>query len=85
MYGIQLWGTTKKTNRQIIEKTQTKIIRAIIGAPRYVKNKNMLKDVNVNTAEMEAKQTGINYVTRLQNHPNPTARNILVSTNFKRL
>lgn len=85
MYGIQLWGTTKKSNRLIIERTQTKIIRSILGAPRYVKNKNMLKDVDVKTAEEEAKQASIKYVERLLNHPNPTAKNILNSKKFKRL
>lgn len=85
LYGIQLWGTTKKSNRQIIERVQTKIIRAILGAPRYVKNKNMLKDMNVKSAEDEAKLASQKYVIRLLNHPNPSARKILDSTNFKRL
>lgn len=84
-YGIQLWGAAKKSNVQIIERAQTKIIRAILGAPKYMKNKNMLKDVNIKTAESEAKQVSTNYANRLRNHPNELAQNILISGKYQRI
>lgn len=36
-YGVQLWGTAKTSNIQKLERAQTKIIRAMLGAPRYIK------------------------------------------------
>lgn len=85
LYGIQLWGSAKKSNLQIIERAQTKIIRAILGAPRYMKNKNMLKDVNIKTAESEAMQVSTNYANRLRNHPNVLAQKILISGKYQRI
>lgn len=85
LYGIQLWGTAKKSNILILERAQTKIIRAILGAPRYMKNSNMLRDVNIKTVENEATQASIKYVNRLLNHPNAIAKNILTSGKYKRI
>lgn len=84
-YGIQLWGAAKKTNIQIIERTQTKIIRSILGAPRYMKNSNMLRDVEIKTVAEEAIQATSNYVNRLRNHPNEYAKTLLSTEKFKRI
>jgi hypothetical protein len=32
-YGIQLWGCSSKTNRKLIQTTQSKILRTIVNAP----------------------------------------------------
>lgn len=84
-YGIQLWGSAKKTNVQIIERAQSKIIRSILGAPRYIKNTNMLRDVEIRTVAHETKEASTSYLQRLQNHPNTLAKNILVSEKYKRI
>lgn len=84
-YGIQLWGSAKKSNINIIERNQTKIIRAMLGAPRYMKNSNMLKDVEIRTVEKEAQLATTNYIKRLQNHPNVLAKNILANEKCKRI
>lgn len=84
-YGIQLWGSAKTSNTNIIERSQTKIIRSIIGAPRYVRNTIMLRDLKIPTVKEEAKNHSIRYIHRLTSHPNTTARQILVAKRFNRL
>jgi hypothetical protein len=37
-YGIQLWGTASISNVEILERFQSKILRQIVDAPRYVPN-----------------------------------------------
>jgi hypothetical protein len=37
-YGIQLWGTASTSNIEILERFQSKALRMITDAPRYVPN-----------------------------------------------
>jgi hypothetical protein len=37
-YGVQLWGCTKPSNMQIIQRLQSKILRIITNAPWYISN-----------------------------------------------
>jgi hypothetical protein len=84
-YGVQLWGSAKPSNTQIIDRCQTKIIRAILGAPKYVRNEILLRDTNTDIVQLTAKHFCNNYLTRLTSHPNKTARLILKAKRFSRL
>jgi hypothetical protein len=37
-YGIELWGCASKSNIVIIQRSQSKILRATANAPRYITN-----------------------------------------------
>ena len=39
-YGIELWGCSSKSNVNTIRRFQSKTLRMIAGAPRYVSNPN---------------------------------------------
>ena len=39
-YGIQLWGCTKPSNVNIIQRFQNKVLREIVNAPWYLRNDN---------------------------------------------
>lgn len=84
-YGLQLWASAKKSNLAIIQRTQTKIIRAILGAPNYVNNKIIQRDTNIATIEAEAMKVSNKYLNKLQTHRNVTARTILKSKPYIRL
>lgn len=45
MYGIQLWGCTKKTNVNIIQTFQNKVLRCIVRAPWYIRNDDLHRDL----------------------------------------
>lgn len=84
-YGIQLWGTTSASNREIIQRTQSKILRSITGAPWYIRNRNIHSDLKMDTVDETIKIYSARYKTRLQMHPNELARNILLQTRYSRL
>lgn len=46
-YGIQLWGCTKKTNLQMIQTFQNKVLRSITNAPWYIRNDNLHRDLKI--------------------------------------
>src|SRR6187551_3321700 len=77
IYGIQLWGCTKKSNRKIIQRRQNKILRCIVDAPWYVRNSNIHKDLGIPDVEEEIRKIATRHDAKLQVHPNPEARSIL--------
>ena len=81
---MDLW-TAKKPNLQIIETCQTKIIRYILGAPRYVRNSILLRDLQLNSVRNEAVEFCRRYMVRLTDHPNITARRLVTAKRFSRL
>lgn len=84
-YGIQLWGSAKQSNLNIIERSQSKIIRSILGAPKYVRNSIILRDTNTDTVGQVAMKLSDVYKYRLVNHPNKAARKILKAKRYNRL
>jgi hypothetical protein len=84
-YGVQLWGASKPSNINIIDRCQSKIIRSILGAPNYVRNKIIMRDCNIDSVTQVATHLSNKYIQRLTSHPNTTARRILKAKRFKRL
>ena len=78
-YGIQLWGTASNTSIDIIQRAQSKILRSIVGAPWYIRNENIHRDLNIPLVKDEIKITQGRYIEKLKVHPNPLAR-LLVQT-----
>jgi hypothetical protein len=48
-YGIQLWGCTSQSNKNIIQRFQNRVLRDIVDAPWYIRNDNLHKDLAVET------------------------------------
>ena len=46
-YGIELWGCASKSNTVTMQRTQSKILRAIASAPRYVKIHTLHTDFSI--------------------------------------
>ena len=76
-YAIQLWGSACKSSVESIQKEQNITLRVITGAPWYVRNDNLHKDLNVSTVAEEITNFCHRYQTRLENHPNLLANGIL--------
>jgi hypothetical protein len=49
IYGIELWGCACKSNIAVIQRCQSKILRTIVDAPRYVTNDMIHKDLDIPT------------------------------------
>ena len=46
-YGIQLWGGTTQSNTDIVQRFQNKVLRNTVKAPRYVRNNDLHRDLQV--------------------------------------
>jgi hypothetical protein len=54
-HGIQLWGCTKQSNNDIIQRFQNKVLSNIVDAPWYIRNANHNGDFQM---EMVKNETG---------------------------
>lgn len=73
-YGIQLWGCTKKTNVNIIQTFQNKVLRSIVNAPWYIRNDNLHRDLKMEYVREVIKNYAEKHVQRLHQHVNVEMR-----------
>lgn len=79
-YGIPVWGTTKKSNREVIQRSQNRVLRCITKAPWYVSNSTIHRDLQLPTINETIKDAVEKYNRRLHNHPNVEAVLLLDDT-----
>ncbi|KAH8366867.1 hypothetical protein KR084_010520 [Drosophila pseudotakahashii] len=75
-YGSQLWGNASSSNIDIIQRAQSKILRTITGAPWYVRNDNIHRDLGILPVKDEILKQKASYLTKLTSHPNQLARGL---------
>lgn len=83
-YGIQLWGCTKQSNKDVIQRFQNKVLRNIVNAPWYIRNKDLHKDLEIETVEESIKKFASRHEERLHKHANVEAIQLLDNTGLKR-
>ena len=76
-YGVQLWGCTKKTNIKIIQTFQNKVLRNMVGAPWYVRNADLHRDLKVEYVGDIVKQYAKAHNKRILTHVNPEIQNMV--------
>ena len=76
-YGIQLWGCTSQSNRNIIQRFQSRVLPGIVDAPWYIRNDNLHKDLDVETVDSVIKKYTQSHEQRLQRHINLEALQLL--------
>lgn len=84
-YGLQLYGNASASNIEILQRCQSKILRSITGAPWYIKNENIHRDLLVPMVKTEFKKSRLKYVEKLKNHVNPLAQCLSQLEQFSRL
>ena len=72
-YGIQLWGCASQSNRDIVQRFQSKVLRGIASAPWFVRNDNLHKDLDVETVDRTIQKFAQSHHDRLQTHVNEEA------------
>ena len=77
-YGIQLWGIAAKSNIQIIQRFQNKVLGIISNAPWYISNDRIHSDLNISLVIDEVRRYSFN-MQRLANHSNPLTRALVLS------
>lgn len=83
-YGIQLWGCAKKSNIEIIQRFQNKVLRNIVNAPWYIQNIELHKDLAVELVTEEIKKFANSHEQRLLQHVNVEAIQLLDNTQIVR-
>lgn len=79
-YGLQLWGSAKKTNINKIQTFQNITLRKIANAPPYVSNLTLHNDMRMKTVEEESVIYYKRFFSHLANHKNPLIRNLNTAT-----
>jgi hypothetical protein len=52
-YGIQLWGCTKQSNIDIIQRFQNKVLRNIVDVRWYIRNTDLHRDLRMDMVTNE--------------------------------
>jgi hypothetical protein len=79
-YDLQLWGSTKVSNTNRIQRFQSKVFRVIFKAPFYVSNNTLHSDFNLPTVTELSKLHYKRFNIKLIHHCNPLIAQILSST-----
>jgi hypothetical protein len=53
---IQLWGTASTSNKEILERLQSKALRMIVDAPWYVPNTVIRRDLQIPAVKEELRR-----------------------------
>jgi len=75
-YGLQLWGSAKKSNLNKIQVFQNITLRKIANAPFYVSNETLHQDLGILPVVTEVKLFYKRFFDRLENHPNPLIKEL---------
>jgi hypothetical protein len=70
-YGIELYGCACKSNIAVIQRCQSKILRALVDAPWYANNDMIHKDLGIPTVQEVIHERSIKHRTNLESHSNP--------------
>jgi hypothetical protein len=76
-YGIQLWGCTKPSNIEIIQRFQYKVLRNMVNTPWYIRNNDLHRDLLVDFVTSEIQRFAQKHEERLRHHENTEAIQLL--------
>jgi hypothetical protein len=58
-YGVQLWGSASNSNIEILERFQSKMLRIITDAPRFLPNAVIKRDLKVLSVRQEVRNYSV--------------------------
>ena len=75
-YGLELWGCASKSNIAIIQRFQSKLLRAIVNAPWYITNAMIHSDLGIPTVQDVIHKRSNKHRAKLQSHSNPLLQSL---------
>jgi hypothetical protein len=84
-YGLELWGCATKSNIAVIQRYQSKLLRTITNAPRYVSSHTLHSDLHVPHVRTVFQERTANHCTALDSHPNPLIETLVHPPDKRRL
>jgi hypothetical protein len=85
IYGTELWGCASKSHIAKMQRSQSKILRMITNAPRYVTNQSLHDDLKVPLIKDVIQERSINHHDKLGNHSNTILQLLLEQQQSRRL
>lgn len=76
-YALPVWGCACDSLRNTIQRFQNKSLRAIVGAPWFVRNDTLHHDLQIPTVAEVITSLSSRHERRLHRHPNHLALNLL--------
>jgi hypothetical protein len=76
-------GSASTSNTEILERFQWKALRMIVGAPWYVPNTVIRRDLQTPTVKEEIRRYSSQYSARLSAHPNGLVVNLMEQADNK--
>jgi hypothetical protein len=84
-YDIELWGYFCMSNIAVIQRCQSKILRAVVDASWYVINDMIHKDLRIPAVQDVVHERSIKHRTNLESHSNPLLQPIPRDNVIRRL
>jgi hypothetical protein len=84
-YGIEVWGCASKSSINIIQRSQSNILRMLTDAPWYVSNLTLHHDLNITFVKDIIPDRSRKHMTRIQTHKNELLQPLREPTNNRRL
>ena len=75
-YGLELWGCASNSNIAIIQRFQSKLLRATVNASRYITNAMIHSDLGITTVQDVIHKRSNKHRAKLQSHPNPLLQSL---------
>jgi hypothetical protein len=63
-YGIQLWGCTKQSNKKVLQRFQSNVLRPVTSVPWYVSNLTLHRRLQIPFVTEEIKKYSTIYVSQ---------------------
>jgi hypothetical protein len=84
-YGIELWGCASKSSIAVIRRYQSKLLRSITNAPRYVSNHTLHSDLHTPHVHTVFRERTATHRMALDSHQNPLMEPLVHPPNNRRL
>ncbi|PNF15239.1 hypothetical protein B7P43_G12671 [Cryptotermes secundus] len=84
-YGIELWGCASKSNTNIIQRSQSKILRMLVDAPWYVSNETLHQDLKLKFVKEIILDRSRQYMSKIEAHENELLQPLRKLINNRRL
>jgi hypothetical protein len=84
-YGIELWGCASNSIIAILQRFQSKILRSMANAPRYVSSFTIHNDIGIPFIKDFQQERRTEHHDRLEVHPDKLLQPLLEKQNNRRL
>ena len=84
MYGIQLWGCASKSNVNVTQRFQNKVLRNIVDTTSSIRNAEIHIDLEVELVSSEIGRFARKHADRIQRHENEEVSRLLDNTHTLR-